>query len=136
MTSLMANKVKKNMFLVSIKLFIIRTILCGTVQTFLFIRYSYHTTSLDLRNGDLQTTTVFFTRNFTQGWQNSYWLLPALSCIFICASMFVFSLSRELYSDFIIACCVFAYVYPLFSCWCCCWFTSFWFIVLMWNDIW
>ena len=86
MSSLIANKVKTNMCLISIKLFMIRTILCAAVSNLynnnLFIRYPYHTTiryssytsarlitnncSVDLYNGDLQTTTVFFTRNFTQ----------------------------------------------------------------------
>ena len=110
----------------------------------LFIRYSYHSHySLDLHNAELQTTTVLFTLNFTQGWLNSYWLLPALYCLYIClhllfaelsqSKMFVYSLSREPYSDFIVvvdcvfffhvACCVFVYVYLDFSCWCCWWFT-------------
>ena len=34
MSSLIANKVKTNMYLVSLKLFIVRTILCSTVQTY------------------------------------------------------------------------------------------------------
>ena len=39
--------------------------------------------SLDLCNGDLQTTTVFFIRDFTQDRLNSYWLLLALPCLFM-----------------------------------------------------
>ena len=48
----------------------------------LFLSHNY---SLDLYNGDLQTTTFLFTRYFTQGWLNSYysWLSSALSCLFI-----------------------------------------------------
>ena len=79
MSSLIAHKVKTNMFLVSVKFFIVRTILCATVQTFttitttiiscslffsannLFI--SNNTCSLDLYCGDLQTTTMLFTHN-------------------------------------------------------------------------
>ena len=49
------------------------------------VRYSFYTTiSYSAHNGDLQTT-VLFTRNFTQGSLNYNWLLPALSCLFICA---------------------------------------------------
>ena len=43
-----------------------------------------HKYSLVLYNGHLQTTTVLFTRNFTQHWLNSYYSLSsALSCLFI-----------------------------------------------------
>ena len=38
---------------------------------------------VNLYNGHLQATTVLFTLNFTQGWLNYYWPLPALSCFFI-----------------------------------------------------
>ena len=81
--------------LILIKLFIVLILLWYTVSDLynnnLFIRYSYHTTiryssntsasvhtnncSWDLYNGDVQTTTVFFTRNFTKGWLNSYCLV-------------------------------------------------------------
>ena len=58
----------------------------------LFVSDNY---SLVFHNGDLQTTTVSFTHNFTQGWLNSYyWFLPALSCLFIYAH--VFSLMKVL----------------------------------------
>ena len=65
---------------------------------------------------DLQNPTLLFIRNFTQGWLNSYWLLPVLSCLFICSRLqsdersqsriFVFSHSRELYREktLLIAC--------------------------------
>ena len=53
-------------------------------------------------------------RVFTQNWLNSYYWLLVLSCLFICickqsdkyswSKMFVFSLSRELYRDFIAVC--------------------------------
>ena len=46
----------------------------------LFLSHSY---SLDLYNDNLQTTTVFFTRNFTQGWLNSNYSSSAFSCPFI-----------------------------------------------------
>ena len=39
--------------------------------------------SVDLYNGDHQTTTVFFASNFTQGWLDSYNSSSALSCLFI-----------------------------------------------------
>ena len=68
-----------DMCLISIKLFIVRTILYATVSNLynnkMFIRYAYHTAAredtnislVDLYNDNLQTTTVFFTLNFTQG---------------------------------------------------------------------
>ena len=37
--------------------------------------FLWHNYPLDLYNGDLETTTVLCTRNFTQVWQNSYWLI-------------------------------------------------------------
>ena len=43
----------------------------------------FFTLSVDLYNGDRQTTTVLFTRNFTQGWLNSYYSSFALSGPFI-----------------------------------------------------
>ena len=82
MSSLIANKVKINMCLVSIKLFIVHTVLCATIRTCttytviittittcsLFLSAynlfaSNNTCSLDLFSGDHQTTTVLFTRN-------------------------------------------------------------------------
>ena len=72
---------------------------------FLSHNYSHHS----VRNGDLQTTIVYFTRNITQGWLNSDWLSSALSCPFIAQNnqynehslsrKFVFSPSRELYRN-------------------------------------
>ena len=69
--------------------------------------------SVDPYNGDLQTTTVFFTRNVTSH-KADYSLLSALSCLFIVlrkqsnerswSRIFVFSLSREFYCDFIVVC--------------------------------
>ena len=41
----------------------------------------HYTYSVAVHDGDLQTC------NFTQGWLNSYWLLPALSCLFICSHL-------------------------------------------------
>ena len=80
------------MCLVSVKLFIVRTILCATVQTyatyttiittittrslFLFVHKLFvstkHTYSLALYSKELQTTTVLFTRNITQGGLDFY----------------------------------------------------------------
>ena len=71
--------------------------------------------SVDLYNGGLQTTTVLFTCNFTQGWWNFYYYSSsALSCLFIVqhkqsnesswSRTFVFSVSRELYCNFIFVC--------------------------------
>ena len=89
------------------------------------VRVSTNNWSVDLYNGDLQTTTVSSTCNFTQGWLNSYCLMSALSCPVIVlhkqsnerswSRMFVFSLSRELYCNFIIFCvhivvCAFTYL--------------------------
>ena len=97
--------------------------------------------SVDLYSGDLQTTTVFFTLNFTQGWLNSYCLSSALSCPLIVQNKwcnerswsrrFVFSASQELYLENIVVCalcthcclCVLILVYPYFSHACCCCFT-------------
>ena len=80
-----------NMCLISIKFVIVDAILGVTVFNLynnnLFMRYSYRTTiryssynllvstntcSLDLYADELQTTIVFFTRNFTQGRLNSH----------------------------------------------------------------
>ena len=85
MSSLIANKVKTNMCLISIKLFIVRTIYVShcfqliqqQLEQYLLVRYSSHKTiryssytyallsTNNYYNGDLQTTTVLFTRNFT-----------------------------------------------------------------------
>ena len=43
-----------------------------------------------LYNDDLQTMTVFFTHNFTEGWLNSYYSLRAFSWIFICLFICLF----------------------------------------------
>ena len=75
----------------------------------LFLSHKY---LLNLYNGDLQTTTVLFTRNFTQGWLNYYyWLLSVLFCPFIVQHnqynerswnrTFVFLCSQELHCDLI-----------------------------------
>ena len=53
----------------------VHTQLHTRLTEFLLIRYFAY-------NGDLQTTIVLFTRNFTQGWLNSYCSLPDLSCRF------------------------------------------------------
>ena len=81
MSSLIANEVKTNFYLVSIELFIVRSILCATISNLYNNNYflvillytsdllSTKNCSVDLYNGDLQTTTILFTRNFTL---NSY----------------------------------------------------------------
>ena len=56
------------------------------ILLYTFVPVSTNNCSVDLCNGDLQTTIVFFTRNFTQGWLNSYYSLPALFCPFIRAN--------------------------------------------------
>ena len=70
---------------VSIKLFIVRTIFYATVSNLynnnyliVIVLYTYVLLSsnncwVDFYNGDLQTTTILFTRNFTQGCVNSYY---------------------------------------------------------------
>ena len=104
-----------------------------TMYLFVILLYtsillSTNNCSVDLYNGDLQTATVFFKRNFTQGWLNSYYSSSALSCPFIVqhkhsnehtwTRTFVFLSSRELYCDFIVVCaCI------VFSPACSCWFT-------------
>ena len=110
---MIAYKVKTNICLVSVKLLIVGTILCTTVQT--CSRTTYMTSTITIIVWfvtliDLQTTTILFTRNFTQGWLNSYNSLLPLSCPFIVQHnqynehswnrTFVFSPSRELYTDF------------------------------------
>ena len=70
----------------------------------LFMRYSYHTTSysLDLCNGDLQTTTALFTCNFTQGWLNYYWLVASFGLPFYMGKWSVcwrFAFSRILWRE-------------------------------------
>ena len=139
MISLIANKVKTNICLASVRLFVVHTILCATVfnlynntRNYLFVilltssvLISTNSCSVDLYNSDLQTTTVFFTCNITQGWLNSY-ALSAMSCPFIVqrkqaderswSRQFVFSLFKELYCDFIFV-CAFAYLsIRFFSC--------------------
>ena len=151
MSSLIANKVKTNSCFVSIKLFIVRCIyVCHCFQiipriqqyqlpcSIFFFAYklfaSNKTCSLDLYmySGELQTTTVLFTCNFTQGWLNSYWSLSALCYPFVVqheqfnesslTRRFVFSPSRELYRNHIVAVysahtivCAFAYLFMPFS---------------------
>ena len=76
------------------------------------ILLSTNNCSLDLYNGEIKT--VLF---FTQGWINSYWLLPALSCLFICTHLHSdesswyetlgVSLSREFICDSIVVGVVF-----------------------------
>ena len=77
----------------------------------------------------LTTETILFTSNFTQRWLNSFWLLPAMSCLFICAHLqstecclsrrFAFSTSRELYRNNLCM-CILILVCPFFphACWC------------------
>ena len=134
MSSLIANKIKINLFLFSTKLFIVRTILCATIYNSMYqtiislfvvcltiIRHSAH-------NGDHQTMTVLFTRKFTQGWLTTHWLLPALFCLLICARLqfdegswsetFGVSLSREILCDSIVVGVVlvaFAYLFIPFA---------------------
>ena len=94
---------------------------------------------MDLYNGDLQKTNVFFTHNFTQGWLNSYYSSSALSCLFIVLSAqsglhsksrvflywIVFSLSIPISLLFVycihIVCLLRSLlIYFLFSHWYCC----------------
>ena len=90
MSSSIANKVKINIYLVWIKIFVALTVSWATVSNlsnnnyfviFLYssVLLSTNNRSVDLYNGILQTTTVLFTRNFTQDGLNSYWL-PAFFC--------------------------------------------------------
>ena len=110
------------MSFVSNKLFIVRTILRATVQTcttytiiIAYFAVLLYTPVLVSTNGNLQTTTVFFTRNFTQGWLNSYYCsLPTFSCLYICASnqseedswsgTFGVTIFRKFYCDYIVVC--------------------------------
>ena len=90
MSSSIANKIKINLLS-----FIVRTILCATVSNlynnnYLFVLLLYSSVLLGtnnclegLYNSDLQTAIVLFTRNFTQGWLNTYYSSSALSCPFI-----------------------------------------------------
>ena len=75
--------------------FVVRIIFCATVSSlynnnYLFVILLYtsvllttNNCSIDLYNGNLQPTTVFFTRNFTQGWLNSYYC-----CLFCLAFLY------------------------------------------------
>ena len=127
-------------------LYLYALLMCATVFNLYNVGYSLYTSvrahtncSVDLYNSDLQTTTVFFTRNFTQGWLNSNYSSSALSCPFIVqhkqsnersrSRTFVFSLSREFHRDRIIVCGLWTYcclyvrhTWPSFFshsyCWC------------------
>ena len=101
----------------------------------------FNNCSVDLYNGYLQSTTVLFTRNFTQSWLNSYLPLRALSCPFIVqheqsnecswSRRFMFSPYRELHCDLIVVyafcihwcLCFGKLVYPFLFHVCCCWFS-------------
>ena len=108
-----------------VPLFSTYTTILGTILLYTSVHISFSNCSVDLYNSDHQTTTVFFARNFTQGWLNSY-ALSAMSCPFIVqrkqaderswSRQFVFSLFKELYCDFIFV-CAFAYLsIRFFSC--------------------
>ena len=129
MSSLIANKVKTNVCLVSpsalsyVPLFPTYTTTTACLL-YLLVPYtsillSTNDCALDLYNDDLQTTTVLFIRNFTPGWLNYHHLSSTLSCPFIVqrklsnerswSRTFVLPLSRELYCDYIVV-CAFAYL--------------------------
>ena len=57
MSSLIANKVKTNLCLISIKLFILRTIICATVQT--YTTYFTITATTTTRSLFLSTYNIF-----------------------------------------------------------------------------
>ena len=71
MSSLIANKVKRNGYLVSIKLFIVFTILCATVQT--YTTYTTIITTITTRSLFLSaynlfasnTCSLFFSHNYS-----------------------------------------------------------------------
>ena len=124
MNLLIENIVKINLCLFSINFFIVRTILWATIQTYttstiitirslylspynlfashtclLFISYNY---VLELHNGVLQIVTVLFTRSFTQGWLNSYWLYADLqSDAASWSGTFGVSPSQEFFCDYV-----------------------------------
>ena len=91
MSSLIPNKVKTNLCLVPLKLFIVRTILYATVSNL------YNNNYNNICLFDIFLTQLFailltleilkplfwFTRNFTPGWLISDYLSSALSCVFI-----------------------------------------------------
>ena len=138
-SSLIANKAKTNMCLVWIKVFIVRTILCVTVQictthtTIIYLFYIIiyllycllflsHNYSLDLHDEELQTTTVFCTRNFTQGSLNSLLTLACLCLAYFYLLLFsLMKVSEVKRSGFrflrntlqLHCCCVRILVYPL-----------------------
>ena len=58
MSSLTANKLKTNMWLISVKLFIVRIILCATVQTY----YTY--TTITTRSLFLSAYNLFASNNY------------------------------------------------------------------------
>ena len=58
------------------------TIYLFAILLYTSVLVSTNNYSVVLYNCDLQTRTVFFTRNFTQGWLNSYYSSPALSCLY------------------------------------------------------
>ena len=69
---------------------------------------------------------VLFTHSSIQGWLNSYWLLSALSCLFIYASIqsdegsgngtFGFSPSWEFFCDYLVVCIVLVTFAYMFMC--------------------
>ena len=74
MSSLIANKVETNMCLVSIKLFIVRTILCATVQT--YTTYTTITTCLLFFSAynlfASNTYSLFFSHNYSLFFSHPY----------------------------------------------------------------
>ena len=125
MSSLIANKIKINLYLVSIKQIVARAITIvfhysqlEDTTVICFARYSTLLTTF------LKTTTLVckWQRSlnhdcflhmqlvFTQDWLNSYYSLSALSCVFICPhkqsdeGSWSRMHSREFYSDFIVVC--------------------------------
>ena len=96
-----------------------RTLPRGSPEEILF--HISHNYSLFCSHEDLQTTTVFFTRNFTQDWLNSYWLSSNLAGLFIVQHnqsnerswirTFMFLPFHELYCDHLL----FVYSYTCLS---------------------
>ena len=132
MSSLIANKVKTNMYLFSFKLFIVRIILCATVFN-LYNAYNNNYSFIILLSQLFAILLTTFCKQ--QHWLNYYWLLSVLSCLFICRRLqpnegswrgkFGISPSRE--CEYIVVLCSTCYVrllvYPFFSRVCCYLFT-------------
>ena len=127
-----AHKIKINLCLVSIKHFIVRTILCATIYNLLYITIICLFLILHTQLFAILLTTEIFKPRLTK------FLLPiaCLSCLSICphnqfdkgswSGMFGVSPSLNccLHNTAHIACCcVRLLVYPFFSYACYCWFT-------------